>query len=301
MRQAKPFLKWAGGKTQLLNDIDNNLPPGIKVKGIINYYEPFLGSAAVFLYLKQKYNIENAFLSDINPNLISTFLIVRNHKNKLIKELKALDKEFKQKKFEQRKLYYNNKRDEFNRLLKSHSRNNVHDSVKKAALTIFLNKTCFNGLYRVNKSGRFNVPLGRYENPKIVDEENLLSVSEALQNVVLEVRDFKTLPNVVKKNSFIYYDPPYSPLNKTSNFTSYSEFEFSLKEQKELSDIYGILDKKGVKQLLSNSDLKNHNSQNEFLDSLYSKFTIKRIPASRVINSKASKRGKISEILVRNY
>ena len=301
MKQAKPFLKWAGGKTQLLHDIDNNLPPEIKIKGIINYYEPFLGSAAVFLYLKQKYNIENAFLYDINPNLISTFKIVRNYNDGLLKELKVLDKEFKSKNSEKRKLYYKSRRDEFNSLLKSNINNSIQSLIKKAALTIFLNKTCFNGLYRVNKSGRFNVPMGKYENPKIVDEENLISVSGVLKNVVLEVRDFKTLPEVIKKNSFIYYDPPYTPLNKTSNFTTYSEFEFSMNEQKELAGVYGILDKKGVKQLLSNSDLKNHNSQNEFLDSLYSKFTIKRILASRVINSKASKRGKISEILVRNY
>ncbi len=173
--------------------------------------------------------------------------------------------------------------------------------MRRAALTIFLNKTCFNGLYRVNKSGRFNVPFGRYENPKIVDEENLSAVSLALKNVVIEVRDFKELPKIVKKNSFMYYDPPYSPLNHTSNFTSYSEFEFSFKEKKELAGIFSFLDRRGVRQLLSNADLKNHNPQNEFHDTLYNKFTIKRILASRVINSKAAKRGKISEILVKNY
>ncbi len=301
MKQAKPFLKWAGGKTQLLNDIESNIPPDIKENGIKNYYEPFLGSAAVFLYLKQKYSIENAFLSDINSNLISTFQVVQNQPNGLIKELKLLDKEFKSKNNEQRKVYYNDRRDEFNSLLLSGNKISNQRLIRRATLTIFLNKTCFNGLYRVNKSGQFNVPFGRYENPKILDEENLLAVSEALKNVILEVRDFRSLPKIVKKSSFIYYDPPYSPLNKTSNFTSYSEFEFSFKEQKELADIYSLLDKKGIRQLLSNADLKNHNSQNEFHDTLYNNFTIKRILASRVINSKATKRGKISEILVKNY
>ncbi|MFZ0455770.1 MAG: Dam family site-specific DNA-(adenine-N6)-methyltransferase [Ignavibacteriaceae bacterium] len=301
MKLAKPFLKWAGGKTQLLTDIDNNLPPEIKSNGIKNYYEPFLGSAAVFLFLKQKYNIENAYLSDISSNLISTFKIVRSETNSLIKELKFLDSEFKLKNLGERKVYYNNKREEFNALLLSGNQKNKQKLVRKASLTIFLNKTCFNGLYRVNKSGQFNVPFGRYENPKIIDEENLLLVSQLLRNVVLEVRDFKSLPKIVKKNSFIYYDPPYSPLNKTSNFTSYSEFEFSLKEQEELAKVYVLLDKKGTKQLLSNADLKSHNSKNDFHDNLYYKFTIKRILASRVINSKSANRGKISELLVSNY
>lgn len=301
MKQAKPFLKWAGGKTQLLNNIDNNLPPEIKENGIKNYYEPFLGSAAVFLFLKQKYDIENAYLSDINFNLISTFKMVQNQTYSLIKELILLDKEFKSKNSELRKVYYNSKRDEFNILLLAGMQNSKQKLTRRAALTIFLNRTCFNGLYRVNRSGKFNVPFGRYENPRILDEKNLLTVSELLKNVVLEVRDFKTLTEVVKKNSFIYYDPPYSPLNKTSNFTSYSEFEFSLNEQKELAKVYTLLDKKGIKQLLSNADLKSHNSQNDFHDNLYGKFTIKRILASRLINSKATNRGKISEILVKNY
>ncbi len=301
MKQAKPFLKWAGGKTQLLNDIDNNLPADIKKNGIDNYYEPFLGSAAVFLFLKQKYGIENAYLYDINFNLISTFKIIQNHKNELIKELKLLDKEFKSKDSEHRMEHYIQKREEFNSLILIEIQRSKQKIIRKASLTIFLNKTCFNGLYRVNKSGQFNVPFGRYENPKIVDEENLTAVSACLKNVVLETRDFKTLQNIVKNNSFIYYDPPYSPLNKTSNFTSYSEFEFSMEEQKELAKLYSLLDQKGIRQLLSNSDLKNHNSHNEFLDNLYSKFTIKRILANRVINSQANKRGKISEILVKNY
>ena len=301
MKQAKPFLKWAGGKTQILHDIDNNLPPEIKKNGIANYYEPFLGSAAVFLFLKQKYNIENAYLSDISYNLISTFKIVQNQTNDLIEELKLLDKEFKPKNSEQRRVYYNSKRDEFNILLLSGNQSSEQKLIRRAALTIFLNRTCFNGLYRINRAGQFNVPFGRYENPKILDEENLIAVSEILKNVVLEVRDFKTLTEVVKKNAFIYYDPPYSPLNKTSNFTSYSESEFSLNEQKELAKVYTLLDKKGIKQLLSNADLRNHNSKNNFLDNLYSKFTIKRILANRLINSEATNRGKISEILVKNY
>ena len=301
MKQAKPFLKWAGGKTQILHDIDNNLPPKIKKNGIANYYEPFLGSAAVFLFLKQKYNIENAYLSDISYNLISTFKIVQNQTNDLIEELKLLDKEFKPKNSEQRRVYYNSKRDEFNILLLSGNQSSEQKLIRRAALTIFLNRTCFNGLYRINRSGQFNVPFGRYENPKILDEENLIAVSEILKNVVLEVRDFKTLTEVVKKNAFIYYDPPYSPLNKTSNFTSYSESEFSLNEQKELAKVYTLLDKKGIKQLLSNADLRNHNSKNNFLDNLYSKFKIKRILANRLINCEATNRGKISEILVKNY
>lgn len=301
MKSAKPFLKWAGGKTQLLNDIDDNLPPEIKKNGIVNYYEPFLGSAAVFLFLKQKYGIKNACLFDINSNLISTFKMVQNQTGSLIKELKLLNKAFKSKNNEKRKIYFNTRRDEFNNLLLSVNQKGIQKLIRKAALTIFLNRTCFNGLYRVNKAGQFNVPFGRYENPRILDEENILAVSEALKNVVLEFRNFKSLPEVVKKDAFIYYDPPYSPLNKTSNFTSYSEFEFSLNEQEELAKVYTLLDKKGIKQLLSNADLKNSNIQNDFHDNLYNKYTIKRISASRVINSKATKRGKISEILVRNY
>ena len=301
MKLAKPFLKWAGGKTQLLNDIEKNLPPDIKKNGIKIYYEPFIGSAAVFLFLKQKYGIKKAYLFDINSNIISTFKIVQKQTNDLINELRSLDTEFKSKNSEKRKIYYNTKRTEFNNFLLAGNKNSKQKLIRGAALTIFLNKTCFNGLYRVNKSGQFNVPFGRYDNPKILDEENLIAVSELLKDVVIEVRDFKTLPEIVKKNSFIYYDPPYSPLNKTSNFTSYSKFEFSLNEQRELAKVFTLLDKKRVKQLLSNSDLKNHNSRNDFFDNLYGNYTIKRILAARLINSKATNRRKISEILVRNY
>lgn len=204
--------------------------------------------------------------------------------------------EFLDKIEEERKIYYYSKREEFNFLKKKLNKNEV----KLAALMIFLNRTCFNGLYRVNKRGDFNVPMGNYKMPKICDEENLLNISIKLQNVNIVYGDYTKSYNFVDENTFVYFDPPYRPLNKTASFTSYTEFSFEDKEQKELSEYFELLNKKNAKLLLSNSDPKNENIDDDFFDELYKKFYIKRVSSQRVINSKGTNRGKITEILVSN-
>ena len=204
--------------------------------------------------------------------------------------------EFLDKIEEERKIYYYSKREEFNFLKKELNKNEV----KLAALMIFLNRTCFNGLYRVNKRGDFNVPMGNYKMPKICDEENLLNISIKLQNVNIVYGDYTKSYNFVDENTFVYFDPPYRPLNKTASFTSYTEFSFEDKEQKELSEYFELLNKKNAKLLLSNSDPKNENIDDDFFDELYKQFYIKRVSSQRVINSKGTNRGKITEILVSN-
>ena len=214
----------------------------------------------------------------------------------LINLLKKMEIEFLNKIEEERKIYYYSKREEFNFLKKELNKNEV----KLAALMIFLNRTCFNGLYRVNKRGDFNVPMGNYKMPKICDEENLLNISIKLQNVNIVYGDYTKSYNFVDENTFVYFDPPYRPLNKTASFTSYTEFSFEDKEQKELSEYFELLNKKNVKLLLSNSDPKNENIDDDFFDELYKQFYIKRVSSQRVINSKGTNRGKITEILVSN-
>ena len=166
---------------------------------------------------------------------------------------------------------------------------------------IFLNRTCFNGLYRVNKKGLFNVPMGDYKNPKICDEENLINISEKLKNVDIIHGDYKKSYDFIDENTFVYFDPPYRPLNQTSSFTSYTEYTFGDKEQVEFSEYFKLLNEKGAKLLLSNSDPKNENIEDNFFDDLYKEFDISRIEASRAINSNGGKRGKITEILVNNW
>ena len=174
------------------------------------------------------------------------------------------------------------------------------NSIELAALMIFLNKTCFNGLYRVNKKGDFNVPMGNYKMPKICDEENLINISQKLKNVNIVYGDYKNSYNFIDENTFVYFDPPYRPLNKTASFTSYTEFSFEDREQKELSEYFELLNKKNAKLLLSNSDPKNENIDDDFFDELYKNFIIKRVKSQRAINSKGTNRGKITEILVSN-
>ena len=197
---------------------------------------------------------------------------------------------------EEQQAYYYEKRDKFNDLIL------VKDNALiKAALFIFLNKTCFNGLYRVNKSGKFNVPAGKYKNPLICDEANLLRVSKKLQNVIMRSYDYQDVESFADEKTLVYFDPPYRPLNVTSGFTSYTENQFNDKDQIELADFYKKLSNKGVKVMLTNSDPHNVNFEDDFFDDLYKDFNIKRITAVRTINSKAEKRGNVTELLIKNY
>lgn len=300
--QAKPFLKWAGGKGQLLETFADFYPDELKKNRIKNYYEPFIGGGAVFFDIAQKYSINSAFLYDINEELILAYKVVQRDVSKLMEQLDLLQNKYRKlDKNAQPQLFYN-VRDEFNKNRLQTNYNQYSDKwIKRAAQIIFLNKTCFNGLFRFNSKGEFNVPAGRYKNPKILNEQNLCSVSKLLEIAEIRKADFKEITNQTKTESFVYFDPPYRPLNKTSSFTAYSKNAFGENEQKELAAIYCELHNRGIKLMLSNSDPKNFNPEDHFFDELYKQFYISRVSARRSINSNASKRSAVKEIIVTNY
>ena len=276
-QKPKPFVKWVGGKRQLLKQFrDLELYPPEFFDPIENtYYEPFVGGGAVFFDLLP----EHAELSDLNRELVIAYNVIKNNVDELIELLKQhrYDKE-----------YYLD--------IRAKNIDELQD-IEIASRFIFLNKTGFNGLYRVNRKGQFNVPFGRYKNPVICDEENLRRVSKALQNVTIKHQDYSSVLKSAKKGDFIYFDPPYYPLNQTSSFTAYTSEKFLEKEQIELRNTFITLHKRGCYVMLSNSDTL-------FINDLYANIdgvTIHKIIAGRAINSKGSRRGKITEVLVTNY
>jgi DNA adenine methylase len=269
------FLKWAGGKLQLIEQFKNLFPHTFN-----NYYEPFIGSGAIFFYLKSKLKPNKVTLSDTNEELINCFVAVRDKPSELIELLSN------HRKKHSKEYYYAVRRIESDRL----------DSVNKAARLIYLNKTCFNGLYRVNSKGQFNVPMGDYENPCIVDKNILYQASRLLQGVHLRVMTFEKVLDFAQKDDFLYFDPPYIPLSKTSSFTQYSKGSFSGKEQKCLSEVFRKLDLRGCFVMLSNSD---HALTRELYRDYEKNIVIVR--AKRMINSVGSKRGAINEVVVTNY
>lgn len=300
----KPFLKWAGGKTQLLDVIDSHLPQDIKESGVIEkYFEPFVGGGAVFFYLIHNYEIKYVYLGDINKDLMLTYNMVKNRPEELIDILKSLKESYLLKEDSQRKEFFYDLRSKFNE--KSNMDINLKSSYEKqlvrASQLIFLNKTCFNGLYRVNLNGEFNVPFANPKNPLIYDETNILNVSNSLRDVNLYQRDYKRSKKFIDDKSLVYLDPPYKPLNGKNSFEGYSKFDFNDKDQKNLAKYYREIDKKGASVLLNNSDLKNVDESDNFFDDLYGEFNIERVYAKRSINSNGKKRGKITEILVSNF
>lgn len=299
---AKPFLKWAGGKGQLISMFRDFYPVELKTGEIKNYYEPFIGGGAVFFDVVQQYNVESAFLYDINPELILTYRVIQQDVFKLIEVLGSYQKWYeKSDEKAQNELFYKI-RDEFNKDLHQTNFSKFNESwFKRAAQIIFLNKTCFNGLFRFNQKGEFNVPAGRYKNPKILDEQNLLKVSKLLSVAEIRNAGFESVEQDISGNAFVYFDPPYRPISKTSGFTSYSSFKFGDTEQMKLADLFNRLHEKGIKLMLSNSDPKNNDPEDHFFDEIYKNFKIARIPARRMINSNPAKRDAINEIVVTNY
>ncbi len=288
-----PFLKWAGGKRQLLPVIRAYLPEEFKSKTIKRFIEPFVGGGAVFFYLIQRYEFQQVVLNDYNKELINLYLVVKNDIDLLVKELEIISEEYLALNEKDRKTYYLTIREKYNS-----AKNN---SIKKAVYLMFLNKTCFNGLYRVNKKNQFNVPHGRYKNPTILNEGNLRGASRLLQNTDIFAEDFEHIREHVDDKTFVYFDPPYRPLNASSSFTSYSNNEFNDEEQVRLANFFYDLDKKGAKLMLSNSDPKNTDREDNFFDELYNGFNIYRVGAKRSINSNSDKRGEITELLITNY
>ncbi len=266
-----PIVKWVGGKRQLMFELLKNLP-----KSYNRYYEPFIGGGALFFELQP----DNAYVSDMNEELINLYSVVRNDVYELIHDL-SKHKNSKEYFLEIRNL---DRTEQYAKL----------SNVERASRFIYLNRTCFNGLYRVNTQGQFNVPFGNYKNPKIIDENNLLNCSELLKKTEIRCADFSEILNKVQKGDFVYFDPPYVPLTETSSFTSYTKDGFDLDMQFKLRDVCYELDSMGVKFMLSNSDTK-------FVNELYANYEIKKVFASRQINANADGRGKITEVLVKNY
>ncbi len=267
----RPFLKWAGGKSKLISQYIPYFPPHFE-----KYYEPFLGGGAVFFYLASHQTSFKALLTDINSELVNAYCCVRDRVDELICLLA-------EHQLQHSKDYYYEMR-----------KQKQGTSIEKAARLIYLNKTCFNGLYRENSKGEFNVPIGKYKNPTICNPEGLRLVSISLQSASLEVRPFDAVLDYANEQDFVYFDPPYYPLSNTSNFTAYSSFSFNENDQIRLKDTFTLLARRGVKVMLSNSDCT-------FIRELYKGFNIHEILAARAINSNAKKRGKITEVLITSY
>lgn len=296
MEIVKPFVKWAGGKSSLIPQLTKYFPLELKNGQIEKYVEPFVGGGAVLIDILQKYNVKEAYAFDINKDLINCYNVIKYKVEDLIQELDKKEKEFLALENDDRQKYFYNVRTEYN----SYTLNNKID-VKRASEFIFLNRTCFNGLYRVNKAGKFNVPCGKYKNPTICDSNNLRNLSILLKNVIFEYGDYRKSESLVDENTFVYFDPPYRPLSVTSGFTSYTKEDFNDENQKELANYYNKLNSKNAKLMLSNSNPKNTDINDNFFENIYKGFNINEVSAKRMINSNAKGRGDISELLITNY
>ncbi|MCZ4221773.1 DNA adenine methylase [Pedobacter rhodius] len=293
---AKPFLKWAGGKTQLIPAIEHYLPHALGKNENLTYIEPFIGSGAVFFWFIQKFNIKKAVINDINSDLINVYEIIKSKPDELIQVLDSIEINFYN-------LNSEGEKREFFMAIRSKFNDKTDYKIENAAYFIFLNRTCFNGLYRVNSKNLFNVPFGKYVKPKISDPVNIHKISKLLQNVTILNGDYQETLKYASKNSFFYFDPPYKPISKTSSFNAYAKGEFGDNEQIRLAAFTELLTGKNYRWLLSNSDPKNIEPENNFFDELFGRpsNTIVRIKAKRMINSNSAKRGEINEVLIMNY
>ena len=292
----KPFIKWAGGKSSLIPQLTKYYPLKLKEGTIERYIEPFVGGGAVLIDILQKYKIKEAYAFDINNDLINCYNVIKTNVEDLIYELNKKEKDFIVLDSNDRQQYFYDIRTEYNTY-----KLNEEINVKQASEFIFLNKTCFNGLYRVNKNGKFNVPCGKYKNPTICDANNLRNLSKLIKNVTFEYGDYKKSESFVDENTFVYFDPPYRPLSTTSGFTSYTKENFNDDNQKELAKYFSILDLKNAKLMLSNSNPKNVNKDDNFFENINKGFVINEVSAKRMINANAKGRGEISELLITNY
>ena len=301
--EARPFLKWAGGKSQLIEKLDNYFPLEMKSGQIKKYAEPFVGGGALFFHVAQNYpSIEEFFISDVNDELILAYTTIKKEVESLISILKKLEEKYHALVDSEQKTFFYDQRSQYNEKLSGINFKEFSSKwTERTAEIIFLNRTCFNGLFRVNAKGHFNVPHGDYKNPKICDAENLRAVSSLLQRTDIEHGDFTASEKFISDKTFVYFDPPYRPISKTASFTSYSKYDFNDEAQKRLAKYFCLLSKRSAKLMLSNSDPKNENPDDHFFEELYKKFHIERVDASRMINSDSTKRGKIKELVIMNY
>jgi DNA adenine methylase len=298
----KPFLKWAGGKTQLLDAFESRFPHELINHRLSRYVEPFVGGGAVFFAINKKFGFETAHICDSNEELVLAYRVVKTNVDALIDTLRLLETRFFETAPEERSTLFYSIRMDFNNLKEKTDFTHYNSSwIQRTAELIFLNHTCFNGLFRVNSLGWFNVPFGRYKNPRILDERTLYEASATLQNTEISTGDFTTCEKFVNSDTFVYLDPPYRPLNRTSKFTGYSKTGFSDADQVRLAEFFKIIDQRGAKVMLSNSDPKNEDPDDSFFDSLYSGYQVDRVPAKRAINCNGERRGDISELIITNY
>ena len=293
--KAKPFIKWVGGKGQLIEQLEALLPADFSERENVTYIEPFVGGGAMLFYMLQKYpNIKSAVINDINPDLTLCYQVVRDNPTELVKSLDTIQTEYRALRTEEeRKIFFLNKRDRFN--------TKSLDSIENCTLFFFLNRTCFNGLYRVNKAGKFNVPFGKYSTPTICDADTIYADSRLLQKVEIMTGDFEQTYTKIEDNTFFYFDPPYRPLSNTSSFNDYSKEDFNDNAQIRLKYFCDKLNEIGVDFMLSNSDCLGKDGIDRFFDDLFIDYRIERVWASRNVNAIASKRGKLTEIVVNNY
>lgn len=280
----RPFLKWLGGKSRLLPQFEPLIPDKFT-----RYIEPFVGGGAVFLHISKNRKFKEAYLCDISEDLMSVWSSIQDNPKALCAEVQKLVDSYNRVQEDQRQTYYYAVREE-------HNTSDDSSSIERAARVIFLNKTCYNGLFRYNRKGTFNAPFGRYENPFFYDPENIETISAFLSKALLITGDFTSCEKYVTRGSFIYFDPPYRPLSKTSSFTSFTSGGFSDPDQERLAASFKRLDQKGAKIMLSNSD-----TEDGYFDQLYEGYKIHRVRANRAVNSNPDKRGKINELVITNY
>lgn len=296
MEIVKPFVKWAGGKTSLIPQITKYFPFELRNGKIEKYIEPFVGGGAVLIDILQKYDVKQAYAFDINKDLINCYNVIKYKVEDLIQKLDKKEKEFLPLRIYERQKYFYDIRTKYNSYFL-----NAELDAERASEFIFLNRTCFNGLYRVNKSGKFNVPFGKYKNPTICDSRNLRNLSILFENTIFKCGDYKESESLIDENTFVYFDPPYRPLSVTSGFTSYTKEDFNDENQKELAKYYNKLNVKNAKLMLSNSNPKNTDENDDFFENIYKGFNINEVSAKRMINSNSKGRGEISELLITNY
>lgn len=301
-RKARPFLKWAGGKRQLLSQIDGFFPQALKNGKLNRYVEPFVGSGAVFFHVVQNYPVKDLFIADINPELILAYRTIQQAVEALIAELMQIEAHYLPLPESQRKTFYYKQRALYNKNKPAIDYNTFQEAwIERTAQLIFFNRTCYNGLFRVNSRGEYNVPFGRYKNPVICNGPNLRAASALLQQARIHYGHYSACADVVDESTLVYFDPPYRPISATANFTAYSPHSFDDDQQLELAEFFRQLDSQGAHLLLSNSDPKNTDPKDDFLEEAYQGFRIERVQARRRINRSAEKRGLINELLILNY
>lgn len=302
METAKPFLKWPGGKKNLIPQLKAYFPDDLVKGKITTYIEPFIGGGSMFYYIKNNYPVKKALINDVNKELMLTYRVVQRDLLQLLRILEKFQKEYILLEEDERKKYFYEAREKFNNERFTIDYDAYSEQwVSRAAQVIFLNKTCYNGLFRFNRKGAFNTPYGSYKNPAIFNPENLLLVNKSLEDCEILCLDFEEMKRYIEPGSFVYLDPPYRPINKTSNFTAYSSGGFEDNEQRRLANLFKQLDNQNVKLMLSNSEPKNEKPDDAFFEEIYKGFNINTVYAHRMINCKGNRRGKIKEIVVTNY